>query len=115
LLANNKPEVLEKSTDLALKVSLDLDEESSADQKSFERVRRLCGDLGWRGCCSHVFRKNREETSASIVDVIKLSWEMVYAEEPCKLLVQLIPKATPRRLATRRNLALVRDRAASLA
>ena len=36
--ANNKPEVLEKPTDLVLKILLDLDEESSADQKSFDRV-----------------------------------------------------------------------------
>jgi hypothetical protein len=47
--------------------------------------------------------------------VIKLSWEMVYAEEPYKLVAEHIPRATPQRLAARRNLALLRDRAASLA
>ena len=36
--ANNKPEVLEKPTDLVLKISLDLDEQGSADEKGLDRV-----------------------------------------------------------------------------
>jgi hypothetical protein len=36
--ANNEPEVLEEPADLVLQISLDLDEESSADEKGLDRV-----------------------------------------------------------------------------
>ena len=36
--ANNKPEVLEEPADLVLKIPLDLDEQSSADEEGLDRV-----------------------------------------------------------------------------
>ena len=36
--ADDEPEVLEEATDLVLKISLDLDEQRSADQKGLDRV-----------------------------------------------------------------------------